>query len=265
MKKPNKIYKYESFSSQSLKNLKAQSFYFGSPLGFNDPYDCALKAGIENPSKSEVSQFRQHYLEETKDFAEAHEEFKAKTDKELIQIIINSTKTVLEENTQNFLKNRGVTCFSETENDLLMWSHYGGAYKGFCLEFDTSFEPFSKLKKVVYSEDMPKVNAVSLLLNQDYDHITNLYCTKSDSWKYEKEWRIIHHNAGTLFTYKAPSLTSIFFGPDIDTQSLEIICLILSGQNPNVKLWKGRRSKEKFEVNFEEFSYTNFVDSMKNT
>ena len=63
MNKPKEIYKYESFSSQSLKNLKAQSFYFGSPLGFNDPYDCALKAGIEELTKPDISKFRQFYLE----------------------------------------------------------------------------------------------------------------------------------------------------------------------------------------------------------
>ncbi len=40
--KPKKLYKYEAFTEQSLKNLKAQAIYFGSPKNFNDPYDCAL-------------------------------------------------------------------------------------------------------------------------------------------------------------------------------------------------------------------------------
>ena len=39
---PPKLYKYEAFSAQSLLNLKSQVLYFGPPLNFNDPYDCAL-------------------------------------------------------------------------------------------------------------------------------------------------------------------------------------------------------------------------------
>ncbi len=110
---------------------------------------------------------------------------------------------------------------------------------------------------------MPKIDAVAMLLNDDNDQILNLFCTKSASWQYEKEWRSIHHHAGTLFSYEAPALESIYFGPDMDNQSMEIICLILAGQNPDVKLWRGKRSEEKFEVNFKKFTYTNHIEAKK--
>ena len=42
----------------------------------------------------------------------------------------------------------GITCLSEVKDDLLMWSHYGGKYKGFCLEFDSKYAPFTKTLKV---------------------------------------------------------------------------------------------------------------------
>ena len=106
---------------------------------------------------------------------------------------------------------------------------------------------------------MPKFNAVNALLNDSYDEMLNLFCTKSASWAYEKEWRCIHQQAGTLFTYEAEALESVFFGPDIDLQSLEIVCLILAGQNPNVRLWRGHRSQDRFEVVFDEFTYTSHI------
>ena len=53
------------------------------------------------------------------------------------------------------------------------------------------------------------------------------------------------------------------FGPDIDLESLEIICLILAGQNPNVRFWRGHRSNERFEVAFEEFTYTSYLEAKK--
>jgi hypothetical protein len=52
------LYKYEAFSTQSLLNLKKQIIYFGSPLHFNDPYDCALTPNIVEPSDEEIVQVR---------------------------------------------------------------------------------------------------------------------------------------------------------------------------------------------------------------
>ncbi len=37
-----RLYKYDALTAQSLRNIKGQVLYFGSPRGFNDPYDCAL-------------------------------------------------------------------------------------------------------------------------------------------------------------------------------------------------------------------------------
>lgn len=259
--KPETIFKYEAFSAQSLRNLKAQSIYFGSPLGFNDPYDCALKPRVSEPTLEELEVLRNIYIQKYDVPADFRNKFKAVNVIELGKMIENSAITILEKNVESFLKTKGVTCFSEINNDLLMWSHYGGRYKGFCLEFATEFEPFNKMRKVKYSENMPKFNAVSAFTDDDYDGIFDLFCTKSKSWEYEKEWRIIHQEAGTLFTYQPDALKSIYFGPDIDNQSLEIICLILAGQNKNVKFWRGRRSQEKFEVEFEQIGYMNHLEA----
>jgi hypothetical protein len=45
----------------------------------------------------------------------------------------------------------------------------------------------------------------------------------------------------------------------MDRESLEIICLIINGQNPNVRFWEGKRSKIEFKVDFNEFTYTSFL------
>jgi hypothetical protein len=71
----------------------------------------------------------------------------------------------------------------------------------------------------------------------------------------------MHAVAGTEYVYSASALTGVFFGPDIDRQSLEIVCLILKGQNPRVKLWEGRRSRDEFRVLFEEFTYTTHIEA----
>ena len=55
MSLPKHLYKYEPFTAQSLQNLKAQVIYFGSPLGFNDPYDYALSPSIKEPTNADLN------------------------------------------------------------------------------------------------------------------------------------------------------------------------------------------------------------------
>ena len=71
----------------------------------------------------------------------------------------------------------------------------------------------------------------------------------------------MHNEAGTVFTYPVEALRGVYFGPDIDQQSLEIICLVLLGQNAHVKFWKGKRSTEQFKVEFEDFTYASYLEA----
>lgn len=260
IEKPKIIYKYESFNTRSLENLKAQSVYFGSPLKFNDPYDCAITAGIKTPTDEEIEQVRQKYLKRNNIRFATKQELIQSRIQQLREMFVRIAKETFSKAKNDFLKNNGVTCFSERNDDLLMWAHYGGAYKGFCLEFSTDDKLFDKMRKVRYCSYMPKVDIVPELLDYDCDQsINDLYCTKSVAWEYEKEWRSIHKEAGTLFDYEAKTLKAIYFGPDIGTQSMEIICLILGGQNPDVKFWRGIRSEDEFKVVFEQFTYTPYI------
>lgn len=252
--KPKKLYKYEAFTEQSLQNLKAQVIYFGSPKNFNDPYDCALVPTIKSPSDSEVESLIPSYLNKPLPKNNASGFLKPSADK-LRDMLLRANERALKTSQENIVL-RGISCFSEVNNELLMWSHYGGKYKGFCLEFDTSHQPFEKAIKVKYSTEMPHIDPTTMLLKDDFDSVMALYSTKSMSWSYEKEWRVFHEEAGMAYHYPTKCLTGIYFGPAISSEALEIICLVLQGQNPHVGFWKGRRSPTEFKVEFEEFTYT---------
>lgn len=261
---PDIIYKYVPFTQNSLRNLKSQSIYFGSPLEFNDPYDCALPIIIDKPTDSEVIKLKASLINRSDATPEIKHELNNKSIEDLREIISQTGKTQLSYLSDLFSKIRGVSCFAEINNSLLMWSHYGGGYKGFCMAFDTSYEPFSsKLRKVKYTDEIPKIDSVLALIQDNFEQWIDLYCTKSKSWEYEQEWRCFHEKAGTSYTYEANALKSIYFGPDIDRHNLEIICLILAGINPQVSFWNGERSEDKFEVLFEEFSYIRLYRSSK--
>ena len=154
-----------------------------------------------------------------------------------------------------FLKERGVTCFSEQNDNLLMWGHYGGRYKGICLEFSTKFEPFLKIQKVNYAKSLPAFDLSPLLLEK-IDVPIELFCTKSEDWAYEKEWRIIHAKVGTEYRYPTEMSTRVYFGPDIDEKSLENVYLMIRRQNEFVKFYRGQLSKTEYKVLFTPYNKT---------
>lgn len=259
---PLRLYKYEPFNERSLENLKAQSIYFNSPTNFNDPYDCAMQPVISVPTDEEIEKIRGYYLSLTDMPLRGRNEFVRKTTAELRQVFFNIAKTTLDENVKTFGK-RGVCCFSEKNDNLLMWSHYGGKYKGFCLEFDTSKAEPLKWRKVDYSAQLPAINLKELFVEQNEEAVLALLSTKSEDWRYEQEWRLLHQTAGTMYCYPADWLTGIYFGPEISREALEIICLVIQGQNKDVKFWRGVRSKTEFKVEFEPFTYTSFNEAQK--
>jgi len=259
--RPATIYKYESYNVHSLVNLKAQSLYFGSPRNFNDPYDCAITATVADPSADQIELVKQRYLSDPSLSSLSKQQLGSMPFDELRQQLINGANKGVTDVRENFLNTRGVTCFSESNDDLLMWAHYG-EYKGFCLEFNTARDPFTKLRQVRYVNAIPQFDIVDCIVDRNYDKLLeDLYCTKSISWEYEKEWRAIHSEADTLFTYEADALRAIYFGPVIERQALEIVCLIIQGQNPNVQFFEGKRSETEFKVEFNNFTYTSYTEA----
>lgn len=255
MSAPSHLYKYESFSVQSLENLNNRVIYFGSPAKFNDPYDCALYPTIATPSDEDVEKIRSHYIEEPDCPEQARQAFERHSVIELRNLFLRQGEAALQTQIDKFLLSNGVSCFAEKPDNLLMWSHYADKQRGFCLEFSTCTEPFKKITQVEYSKDMPAFSLVSMLCENDFEQIMKLFCTKSVDWQYEREWRAFHAEAGTRYFYPATALTGLYFGPEASTALIEIIACVLKAQSENVKLWRGSRSKTKFSVDFEQVTY----------
>jgi hypothetical protein len=182
MQPPPLLYKYETLSTLTLQNLKAQCLYFGSPTNFNDPYDCALTPNIEIPTDEEVEQIRKYNLKNGRRSTNQRLQLETLATEDLRQFFVGAATKTLQAASQSFLINRGVTCFSEVNDDLLMWSHYGGKYKGICLEFTTETEAFEKVRQVHYVDHLPTVRVSDILIEPTFDlMITKLFATKSKS------------------------------------------------------------------------------------
>lgn len=262
MDKPSAIYKYENADKYSLLNLKASAIYFNSPANFNDPFDCNFALNIEDISEDELTMFKSPNHSFQRMMApEVKQQFLNSQNIQIKDSIYNNVRIALGNQMQIIQQTHGIACFSEVNYNLLMWSHYAESCKGFCLEFDTSIEPFNKLKKVNYLSDPPSVSAIKIINSDEAEReAEKLWLTKSVDWHYEKEWRIIHKKAGTQFHYKQKALKAIYFGPLIEPEYLEIICLIIQGQNPHVKFYQGKKSPDLFKMEFAEFTYTSFIN-----
>jgi len=262
MKLPKKLYKYEKFSTKRLSSLKNQNIYFSSPESFNDPFDCAIGFSLKELNLDQVNTLYEHYKnvhhlkeEFVRKFQEPTDEFK--------NAVYKGAFDAFEQSRNKMLKERGVACFSEKVDDILMWSHYSDGHKGYCLEFDTTCDPFNHALPVEYEVNLPEINILSFVLSDEYSEIMKIFKTKYEQWEYEKEWRIFHDEAGKLYGYDAPALTGIYFGSEIPYSHLEILALILQGQNPNVNLYKMHKNEHKYSVYYEKVTYTSYIEAKK--
>ena len=75
-----------------------------------------------------------------------------------MEIRFNSEKfkLELERLTDKFLRSSYSTCFSETNDNFLMWSHYASKHKGVCLEFNTDGGSFPYERRHQRKEDSEK-------------------------------------------------------------------------------------------------------------
>ena len=260
---PHRVYKYEPFSVRSLQNLKEQAIFFGSPMHFNDPYDCALSPRVKEPNDDEIERFRISFRTKPDLDPKYRKILTTSSTTALRDLMLRIGQRLLDTEISRFLSERGVSCFSEVNNSLLMWSHYSDHFKGFCLEFRTDLDPFQKLRKVRYTDQMPEVDIVPMLCNDNFEQVFDLYCTKALDWQYEQEWRCIHMQGGIEYTYPLDALTGIYMGPEMPSSAFEIIALILAGQSTHVQLWQGRRSNSKFTVEFGPVTYTSHLEAKR--
>lgn len=255
MKLPSSVYRYEPINNLTLKNLKSQVVYFSSPQNFNDPYDCAINAEPKIPKDRELKQYLRSWLKRDDVPQEVKDDIENYNPDVIRSTILKNATETIERERSRFLKKAGVLCFSATKSNTLMWSHYADWHKGFCFEFSTEHDPFKKLLRVQYKSSIPKIDFVSSMKHQQNEAILDLFLTKSSDWKYEQEWRAIHTEAHTIYPYPPESLLSISFGSECDDTLIEIVCLTIQGQNPNVKFFKGKKAEKKFQITFDEFEY----------
>lgn len=260
MNKPLSLFKYESINEYSLRNLKNAQIFFNTPASFNDPYDCSInEAHFSYEDKDFVKLF--NFYQKQGRFGdhgpvEAKEEIPANFIRQCISGLNGSVGAI----EKRYLHQIGCTCLSETNSQILMWAHYASGHTGMCLEFDTSQDPFDKSLPVTYSNEFPQINPINILLRDEESLLSKEalkpLLTKYECWKYEEEWRLFHKEPRKLYVYPVKALKAVYFGTAVNFADLEIVCLILQGQNSDIQFFRANKSKTNYKLEFEQFTYT---------
>lgn len=199
--------------------------YFSSPKEFNDPYDC-----------KSITIYKGSF-DDWKDFFIRN----GLSDAESTNLANNMKGKVLTDDDLNSHHldhdlNR-ICCFSETNESILMWSHYADKHTGICIEYTTIDEgifsaiplddslqqindpvlnKYFTLSRVDYQVKMP--NAYNRL-QDDNKYFIQFLKTKHTDWSYEREIRIIAVNSllkNNPVKISRSCITGIIFGLNID-------------------------------------------------
>lgn len=208
-----KLYKYLPFNHHSLSILINKQIWCPKAKTLNDPFEFLLHFPATSYGGKPINQ----YLLE-----------KAKKD----------------------LKEIGVVCLSEINNNILMWSHYAEGHAGFCIEFERTDDNNNELGNrdlclpVTYdSAEVPTFDPQQLKNKKSSSKIVR---TKAPDWSYEIEWRLIkpHEKANALIPLPA-KITSLIFGCEMDNTRRHTVANILLD---NVLYFEAIKRKDQFSL-----------------
>ena len=230
------LYKYYSYNSNSLSVLINKKVWFSKPASLNDPFDL----GIDFINNIDSNDFR-YMIETCKNQPCISSERKQELDKigkiESIspdQVALSESWEEANNKLRNDLRNSGVFCMSELNNNILMWSHYADCHKGFCVEFirnqNNLLGDLNVTNPVTYSCSFPSPSPFSDEGRNSF--FDDLFLTKSKDWAYEKEWRLINEEGDIPLPFQG-YISAIIFGLKMSSRHKKTIRNIFAG-NPNI-------------------------------
>lgn len=191
--------------------------------------------------------------------------------KPLLSDAVNAMAQTRADFERHWLDSLGATrtfCVSEEKDNLLMWAHYAKDHKGAVLEFwslPDEDNALSVARKVEYSKDPPAFFTQDEFLD-DFCGIRRLDTTeltrrsihtKSDHWRYEKEWRVYFPFSEKPGLYedvnlRASEFKAVYFGCRADPDFINRARTLLSQHYPAVRQFIASKSTGKFSIEFSE-------------
>lgn len=221
---PEILYKYLGPGS-GLKVLTSSSIRFTPPLDLNDPFESRIP--IARPFRRSVVPGRWAVFPD---------------DQKAVFKSINATF--------------GVSCFSESCDNLLMWAHYANAHAGIVIGFrvkSPSFLDLGRLMPIRYLSRRPV-----LRMTPSEETVLQLLGTKSRDWVYEREWRLgeklrdcIRFGKVWVKRFNPEDISVVIVGAAAE-RSLRKKVRRWHEEHPDAKLFQAYRDTMRFGLHFED-------------
>ena len=236
------FFRYQKIDDHLKDNLKKHVLYFSNPLKFNDPFDSKFDVMYKG-TKEDWFDFLSRYGMNPIEIDGIINKYKRK---KIIKIKENTL--ILDPHKPTFLKTAKqfrdlleknvyrVCCFSKTNLNILLWSHYAESHHGICLCFKADKIEGGHLLKlnskqhplcpVKYKKQVPA--KVNLLFEKNNVLLIHFILTKYKEWGYEEEYRILLREdefEGGYYTkkFRKEDLEGIIFGLNVKRENIEAI------------------------------------------
>ncbi len=237
------LYKYIDFKG-GISIIQNSKLLIRTPSKFNNPYDC-------HPNFIKFDQMPDSYV---KDFINRNYPHLSRQERrtKILKIIKNSKQELIELFKTEYINNerelKGITCFTEDNLNLLMWSLYADSHKGICIGFNLE-KLYHSIKKNGFKEvALLKVNYVKELepfnfFEDSFKAVINWLRTKSNSWKYEKEIRILfgpyntNNNDHDFVSFDTYSIESIYIGSKVLDEEKANLIKLTEDKNMTCKIF----------------------------
>lgn len=234
-----KLYKYCSTCNKTIENLEKNQLYFNYAKFLNDPYEGAFDFKIRT----------QDLAYELLKYLYQHKYGELTGNGENLNLLLDHTRFSM---MTQFLQDMRLTCFSSSNNSLLMWGNYADKHKGICIEYQTRDPIFFSLNKVEYTNEIPKL-VINTLTDLKQECLTQqfikIFSTKEIHWNYEKEYRLFDTTGTGIYKLLPRSISSIYLGLFCSVKDEERIRKVLINEKPRYYRAKLNPTKYKMEFN----------------
>ena len=234
------LYKYIDIDG-ALKLIKNQTFKFSNPRDFNDPFDLYEKLidFSKNDTLSPVNMARR-------------DKRRAETASDKVKI------KLLQHQWRKLRSNYGISCFSKTYKNILMWSHYADKHTGVCIGFyidalklmDDGFITFA----VEYKDNFMPLPFSDIDINVRLNSIMQYLSLKAAYWSYEEEIRMINFDyylnyKDSFFDFrKYAEIREIHFGLRTSEKNKSLVKKNFSSIRNKPKFYEMVPVKNKIEI-----------------
>lgn len=243
---PDRLYKYRGLDRNRNGGVPYEwdrsiivgcSLWAGSPLAFNDPFDCYPVIDLEGTPKEKLAWAARI----APDFGMPVEQAVNMVDAALNDPVARAQMLDWHKKVNAV----GVVSLTEEPDDMLMWAHYSNSHRGYCLELDATIQPLSLAWRVYYAKQRPTFRLFDP--NRD-DFIQRSLLHKADFWAHEREWRIVRPADMGAVIFPPDGLRSIIFGAGIAQEDEAALRSIIAERETPVAFKRAKLDERNYRV-----------------